>query len=223
MWKSINVGLVAAVMAGSTAVVGARLLRRLILPTSSNGEELLRTEIPAVRYAQASREQHATTPLRFSTISSLTAAPPATATWSRSPGPSALAGARVLSVSADTFSGGDVGKAIAIPGAGNGGGKLFAHIASFTNAQSVTLDRDAATGLSAASKEISYGTDDAPKFMAFNKWARENQARSRSFSPFRRGQTAGLAPPCGQQRQLGQRLGCRYQKFGGRRGGGHDQ
>ena len=37
------------------------------------------------------------------------------------------------------------------------------------------LDRSAATGLSAASKEISYGTDDAPKFMAFNKWARENQ------------------------------------------------
>ena len=84
-------------------------------------------------------------------------------------------GARVLSVSADTFTSGDVGKAIVIPGAGNSGGKLFAYIQSFTNAQSVILDRSAATGLSVASKDISYGTDDAPKFMAFNKWARANQ------------------------------------------------
>ena len=30
-------------------------------------------------------------------------------------------------------------------------------------------------GSRSASKDISYGTDDAPKFMAFNKWARANQ------------------------------------------------
>jgi hypothetical protein len=84
-------------------------------------------------------------------------------------------GARVLSVSADTFASGDVGKAIVIPGGGSGGGKLFAYIQSVSSPQGVTLDRGAATGLSLASKDISYGTDDAPKFMAFNKWARANQ------------------------------------------------
>lgn len=84
-------------------------------------------------------------------------------------------GARALSVSVDTFVSGDVGKAIVIPGAGNSGGKLLARIASFTNAQAVVLDRGAATGLSVASKDITYGTDDAPKFMAFNKWALANQ------------------------------------------------
>jgi hypothetical protein len=88
-------------------------------------------------------------------------------------------GARGLSVSADTFSSGDVGKAIVIPGAGNGGGKLFASIASYTNAQSVILDRSAATELWTASRDITYGTDDAPKFMAFNKWARTNQGEGR--------------------------------------------
>ena len=97
--------------------------------------------------------------------------------WSRSLGPSPLARERAYCPFPRIHSAsGDVGKAIVVPGAGNGGGKLFAYIASFTNAQNVILDRGAATGLSAASKDISYGTDDAPKFMAFNKWARENQA-----------------------------------------------
>ena len=84
-------------------------------------------------------------------------------------------GARVLTVSEDTFASGDVGKAIVIPGGGNGGGKLFAYIRSVLDPQSVTLDRGAATGLSQTSRIISYGTDDAPKFMAFNKWARAHQ------------------------------------------------
>ena len=132
--------------------------------------------VPAVRYAQIVREQHATnaTQIFYNIVTDGGAAcngDMVTATRSTT----IAKGARVLSVSADTFTSGDVGKAIAIPGAGNSGGKLFAYIQSFTNSQSVTLDRSAAAGLSSASKDISYGTDDAPKFMAFNKWARANQ------------------------------------------------
>lgn len=84
-------------------------------------------------------------------------------------------GTRVLAVSADTFTRGDVGKAISIQGAGSGGGRLSAYIGSFTDAQHVILNRNAETTLSSVSTAITYGTDDAPAFMTFNKWARANQ------------------------------------------------
>lgn len=167
MWKSINVGLIAVVVACSTAVAAESPGQTATERANGN---------PAVRYAQAAREQRSTSASQISyniVTDGGAACNGDVVTVTRAV--SIARGARALSVSDDTFSSGDVGKAIAIPGAGNGGGRLFATIASFANAQSVILDRGAATGLSAVSKEISYGTDDAPKFMAFNKWARENQ------------------------------------------------
>jgi len=174
MWKSIHGGLVAAMVAASTAVAGEPIDSRVHPP--GVGQNVADGD-PAVRYAQANREQRfaSSSQIFYNIVADGGAAcngDVVTVTRSISIG----RGARVLSVSADTFSSADVGKAIVVPGAGIGGGKLLAHIASFTNAQSVMLDRGAATGLSAASKDISYGTDDASKFMAFNKWARENQA-----------------------------------------------
>src|SRR5262249_17774097 len=56
-----------------------------------------------------------------------------------------------------------------------GSGRLFAYIRSFTDAQHVTLNRNAETTLPSVATAITYGTDDAPAFMAFNKWARANQ------------------------------------------------
>lgn len=167
MRTSISVGLIAAVMACSTAVAAESSGRAATAPVSGN---------PPVRYAQAGQEKRATNvpQIPYNIVTDGGAACKGdVVTVNRAI--TIGKGARGLSVSVDTFSSGDVGKAIVIQGAGNGGGKLFASIASFTNAQSVILDRAAATGLSAASKDISYGTDDAPKFMAFNKWARENQ------------------------------------------------
>lgn len=164
MSTSINVGLVAVVMACSVAVVA---------------ESSDRTEpvSPAVRYAQAVQEKRAPNVLQISyniVTDGGAACNGDVVTVNRAI--SIGKGARGLSVSADTFSSSDVGKAIVIQGAGNGGGKLFANITSFINPQNITLDRGAATGLSMASKDITYGTDDAPKFMGFNKWAREAQA-----------------------------------------------
>lgn len=167
MWTLINVGLIAAVVACSTAV--AAELSGQIATEPANGD-------PAVRYAQAAREQRSSNAPQISyniVTDGGAACNGDVVTVKRAV--SIGRGARALSVSADTFTSGDVGKAIVIQGAGAGGGNLSAHIVSFANPQSVNLDRGAATGLSMASKNITYGTDDAPKFMAFNKWARESQ------------------------------------------------
>lgn len=176
MWKSIGVGLLtSAIACGSTALgepidpVFNSFSLRQAGSSAGVGDAVLRT-------AQVAREQR---PTNVSQVSYNIVKDGGAAcngdlvTVSRSV--SIGKGARGLSVSADTFSASDVGKVIAVPGAGNGGGRLVATIASVSNAQSVVLDRSAGTGLSMASKDISYGTDDAPKFMAFNKWARENQ------------------------------------------------
>ena len=174
MWKSINVGLVAALVVGSPAAAKEPIYARA--HQHGVGQNVADTD-SAVRYAQTTRDQRSASPSQiFYNIGADggSACNGDVVTVTRSI--SIERGGRVLSISADTFSSGDVGKTIVVAGAGNGGGRLFARIAAFTNAQNVMLDRAAATGLSAASKDISYGTDDAPKFMAFNKWARENQA-----------------------------------------------
>src|SRR6185437_7600384 len=155
-WKSISVGLVAAVMVGPT-VVAEPIDPKAHPSDASQAAKNVVDGNPAIRYAPASREQRATNaPQIFYDIvtDGGAACNGDVVTVSRSI--SIGRGARTLFVSADTFNGGDVGKAIVIPGAGNGGGKLFAHIASFTNTQSVTLDRGAAIGLSIASKDITY-------------------------------------------------------------------
>lgn len=91
---------------------------------------------------------------------------------------SITSGTKALSVTANTFASGDVGKGIALPGAGAGGGTQYNSIAAFTDAQHVTLTNNAQTTISAVSTTFSYGTDDADNFMAFNTWARANQGVS---------------------------------------------
>lgn len=88
-------------------------------------------------------------------------------------------GTSVLAVSTDAFSSADVGKAIVVQGAGSNGGRLFASVRSFIDAQHVMLSRNAETTLSAVATIVTLGTDDAPAFMAFNKWARANQGTGR--------------------------------------------
>jgi len=179
MWKFVATLLAASAAACSTSVFGA--------PADANVEptEALQIEkgggdgIPAVHHAQLVREELATnaSQILYNIVTDGGAAcngDTVTATRSMT----IAKGARVLSVSADTFTSGDVGKAIVIPGAGPGGGRLTAYIRSFTDAQHVGLSRHAETALSSVSAAIAYGTDDAPSFMKFNAWARANQGSS---------------------------------------------
>lgn len=90
-------------------------------------------------------------------------------------------GAAVLTASTSTFSPSDAGKTIRIPGANAfGDGVLVATIlASPTpTATQVTLSGNASATLSAVSTTFTYGSDDAPAFVAFNTWARANQGSS---------------------------------------------
>src|SRR6478609_9327189 len=136
MWKSINLGLAAAVVAGSTVVVGEPIDSKAHPPGVDKKAKNVANRAPAVSYAQATREQRSTnsSQIFYNIVADGGAAcngDVVTVTRSISIG----RGARALSISADTFSSGDVGKAIVVPGAGNGGGKLYAHIASFMTAQ----------------------------------------------------------------------------------------
>ena len=60
MWKSINVGLVAAVVAGSTAVAGKPIDSKAHPPGVGQTAKNVADRDPAVRYAQATREQRST-------------------------------------------------------------------------------------------------------------------------------------------------------------------
>src|SRR4051812_1591704 len=180
MWKSILAGLIASGVGYLTAAYGEPVGPKADPHAAYQTNKNVGGGDPGVRVAQTAREQHATNvpQISYNIVTDGGAAcngDVVTVTRTISIG----RGARVLSVSADTFASGDVGKAIGIPGAGNSGGRLLARIASYTNAQTVVLDRGAATGLSVASKDLTYGTDDAPKFMAFNKWALANQGNRR--------------------------------------------
>jgi len=74
---------------------------------------------------------------------------------------------------------GDVGKAIAIPGVGNGGGDYTGTIVSVGafggGQQVVVVTPTMGTQVTSVSKSITYGSDDAPAFKAFNTWAQANQ------------------------------------------------
>jgi hypothetical protein len=76
-------------------------------------------------------------------------------------------GTAALSVSTNTFAIGDVGKTILVPGAGSGGGILSTTIAGFTDAQSITLNTNASTSLSASSQYLTWATNDTSAFLAF--------------------------------------------------------
>ena len=83
-----------------------------------------------------------------------------------------------LNVSVNTFTSGDVGKTILVPGAAGGGGTLEAIITAFVDAQNVTLSVAANTALSGVSTSLQYGNDDASVFAQFNVWALANQGSS---------------------------------------------
>lgn len=85
-------------------------------------------------------------------------------------------GNRNVNVTTNTFTSGDVGKAIAVDGAGNSGGRYLGTIASFTDAQNIVLGSNVGTVLTSTSTTVTFGTNDSPAFAAFNTWARANQS-----------------------------------------------
>jgi len=179
MWKSVVVLLVASVAACSTTdLVGAPVDVKVDPTDGLLIEKNIGDGVLAVRYAQF-REQHASNVSKMSyniVTDGGAACNGDTVTATRST--TFAKGAGVLSVSTDTFTSGDVGKAIVIPRAGPSGGTLFGYIRTFMDAQHVILNRNAETSLSSVSTAITYGTDDAPAFMKFNTWARANQGSS---------------------------------------------
>lgn len=74
---------------------------------------------------------------------------------------SIASGLNVLTVSTAAFTIGDVGKRIVVPGAGAASAILTTTISGYNNGTQVTLTANAGTTLSAASKTVLYGTDDA--------------------------------------------------------------
>jgi hypothetical protein len=91
-----------------------------------------------------------------------------------------------LNVSTSTFTVGDVGKTIIVPGAGSGGDSLTATILASPapTATQVTLSANASTTLSSVSTALIYGNDDTPVFAAFNVWALANQSTNQVVQNF---------------------------------------
>jgi hypothetical protein len=79
---------------------------------------------------------------------------------------SITSGANALTATSASFAASDIGKGIIVPGAGASGGFLNTTILGFIDATHVTLTANAGTTLTAASKTISYGTDDTAAFNA---------------------------------------------------------
>ena len=80
---------------------------------------------------------------------------------------SIASGAAVLTVGSALFSAGDVGKSIAVEGAGAAGGILNSTILSFTSSTQVTLSTNASTTLSASTnKTVAFGTDNYAAIVA---------------------------------------------------------
>ncbi|WP_181168646.1 MULTISPECIES: carbohydrate-binding protein [unclassified Mesorhizobium] len=74
---------------------------------------------------------------------------------------SITSGTAALTVAGAAFATSDVGKLIIVPGAGAAGIPLVTTISARTSATQVTLGANAGTTLSAVSKTVTYGTDDA--------------------------------------------------------------
>ena len=77
-----------------------------------------------------------------------------------STGVSIASGSAALTVTGASFTSGDVGKLIIVPGAGASGANLNTTISAVTSATQVTLAATASTALSAAAATVTYGTDD---------------------------------------------------------------
>ena len=77
-----------------------------------------------------------------------------------STGVSIASGSAALTVTGASFTSGDVGKLIIVPGAGASGANLNTTISAVTSATQVTLAATASTALSAVAATVTYGTDD---------------------------------------------------------------
>ena len=77
---------------------------------------------------------------------------------------SITSGTAALTVAGATFTSADVGKSIAVPGAGAAGAALVTTISAYTSGTQVTLAANAGTTLSAVSTKVTYGTDDTAAF-----------------------------------------------------------
>lgn len=71
---------------------------------------------------------------------------------------SITSGLKALTTSDSLFTSGDVGKVIAIPGAGGGGSVLYTFITGYTSPTAVTIFDPAATTLSSSTQTIQWGT-----------------------------------------------------------------
>jgi hypothetical protein len=77
----------------------------------------------------------------------------------------AMSGASTTLTSASAhFASGDVGKYIAVAGAGAGGITLYTTIATFVNLTTITLTSGNISGGAISGKIVEYGNDDAPEF-----------------------------------------------------------
>jgi hypothetical protein len=196
MWTFAKVFLIVSVVACPTIGLTTALADVSADSTKAPPLETDLTErVPAVRSAQLVRKQHeAKMPqISYNIVTDGGACNGDMVTATRSV--TIARGSRLLAVSADTFTSGDVGKAIAIQGAGSSGGRLLAYIRTFTDAQHVTLSRNAETSLQSVAIAINYGTDDAPAFMAFNKWARANQGTGQVVLTVPRGAKCWFGSP----------------------------
>lgn len=70
-------------------------------------------------------------------------------------------GANVLTVSAGSFTSSDIGKAIAVPGAGASSAALYTTITGVNSTTVITLNDNAGTTLSTVADTVVYGTDDS--------------------------------------------------------------
>lgn len=77
-------------------------------------------------------------------------------------------GTKNLSSTTNLWSSGDVGKSIAVGGAGTAGGFLGSTIATFTDSQHIVISNNAITTVTSASKTLEWGTDDSSAFSTFN-------------------------------------------------------
>jgi len=75
-------------------------------------------------------------------------------------------GSSTLTTSTGQFLSTDVGKYIAVQGAGTAGATLFTTIAGYTNSNTVTLTNPNASGGAISGKFIEFGTDDTAAFQA---------------------------------------------------------
>lgn len=87
--------------------------------------------------------------------------------WARPNVTTSGTGNRNVFSDAAIFSSGDVGKTIAIGGAGGGGGTYTGTIASFTNSQNIVVGSDIPTARSANAADLVWATDASAAWIAF--------------------------------------------------------